>query len=145
MENFSNTDYNHRPRRPLSSPAVSTQSISADIVFGSPRDDCGGTGICKIEAHCLQPAAAAPPRECRRAPAGLTAPDPYFVSITFRRTDLCSHLFSQYFRKENFDLPQGCPLPPELAQALQLNGDELRPGTYPIEHFDGFLRITLNV
>lgn len=145
MENFSNADFDRRPQQPRQLPFISIQPITADIVFGSPRDDCSGTGICKIEANCLAPSAAASPRACSRAAAVLTAPDAHSLTISFRRTDLCSHLFSRYFRKEYFHLPQNCPLSSDLAQMLCLAGDELRAGAYPIEWAGDFCRITLRV
>lgn len=122
----------------------STDFLLADVIFGSPREDCAGTGICKIEALGHSPAAAGV-RECRRARAVLTAPDPHSLQIRIRQTDLCTQLFRQYFREDRFRLPQSCPLDAALVQQLQLAGDVLRAGVYQIGTNDGCFCLILSV
>ncbi len=145
MNNFSTTDRIRRAHRPEQPASIIPDFVLADVVFGSPREDCAGTGICRIEAHRGAPAASSGPRECRRARAVLSSPDAHSLVLRFHNSDLCSHLFRHYFRNEVFCLPQACSLPGELAQSLQLAHNELVPGTYPIEQSGGFFRITLMV
>ena len=144
MNNFSTTDYTLPAQQPQTLVSIIPDFILADVVFGSPREDCAGTGICRIEALAASPAAAGP-RECRRARATLSSSDAHSLVLCFRRSDLCSHLFRHYFRNDHFCLPQGCSLPGELAQSMQLAYNELIPGNYPIAQSGDLFRITLKV
>lgn len=145
MNHFSTTDYAQPASQPQQLEFIIPDFILADVVFGSPREDCAGTGICRIEAIGISPSASAAPRECRRARATLSTTDAHSLVLSFRRSDLCSHLFRHYFRNEVFCLPQGCSLPGELAQTLQLAGNELVSGNFPIAQNGDFFRITLKV
>ncbi|MCC7504339.1 MAG: hypothetical protein IT259_03515 [Saprospiraceae bacterium] len=132
MHYFSTTGSSMPAGRPQQFDSILPDFILADVVFGSPREDCAGTGICRIEAQGDFPGATAGRRECRRAKASLSAPDPYSLQVRFQRHDLCSHLLRNYFRHAQFHLPQSCELPSALAQDLQLEGRVMQPGQYAI-------------
>ncbi len=144
MVHRSTTGLSLAAEKPQAIVSILSDFIVADVIFGSPREDCAGTGICKIEALADMPSAAGH-RECRRCRAALAAPDPQTLVIRFRRSDLCSHLLRNYFRHEVFHLPQSCELPGSLAQAMQLSGNVLQPGSYPIQSEGDFFVIAFEV
>ncbi|HNM24026.1 MAG TPA: hypothetical protein PKL15_01300 [Saprospiraceae bacterium] len=144
MFHSSTTGFSLQAERPRAIVSILPDFILADVIFGSPREDCAGTGICKIEAIADMPSAAGP-RECRRSRAALSAPDPQTLVARFRRSDLCSHLLRNYFRYDVFHLPQSCELPGALAQAMHLSSNVLQPGCYPIRSEGDCFVVTFEV
>jgi hypothetical protein len=135
MTHFSNVDLSGAAvsNRP-SMPAVDAhQGIHADVVFGSPKDNCRGSGICYVVADYSAPGVSRPGR-CRRARAFFepsTALDQ--VSMAFEYSDLCCRLMRDVFRKSHFTLSEPCVLPVVLSAFLGLSFREVSPGVYPIE------------
>lgn len=121
------------------------ETIHCDIVFGSPRDDCRGNGICKIVLTEALPTQSAARTDCRRARAILRLERAGAVSLEFRRTDLCAFLYRHYFRGNHFSLPQACPLPVELLRKIDLNSDALQAGSYPLEITPAGFRVVFRV
>lgn len=105
--------------------------VFGDIVFGSPKDECRGSGICSVVALADAPAASRH-NDCRRARARLRPDAAGGIEVVFRAQDLCSHLLKNVFRHTTFAMPDACELPERVASALGLNGSTLVPGTYPI-------------
>ncbi len=113
--------------------------VFGDIVFGSPKDECRGSGICSVVALADTPAASRN-NDCRRARACLR-PDAArgSVEVVFRAADLCSHLLKNVFRHPSFALSVPCVLPESVVTTLGLTGSVLIPGTYPIRRVnDGY-------
>jgi hypothetical protein len=135
MTHFSNVDLSGAAvsNRP-SMPAVDAhQGIHADVVFGSPKDNCRGSGICYVVADHRAPGASRL-GQCRRARAFFepsAATDR--VSVAFERSDLCCRLMRDVFRKSHVTLSEPCVLPVSLSAFLGLSFREVLPGLYPIE------------
>lgn len=116
--------------------------MSCDVIFGSPSQDCRGTGICKISA--LQPLeTAAPSRGCQHTTGICTALDGgKSLSIVFFREHLCVRVLRQHLMRDTLELKEPCPLPHALVQYLRLRIRALPPGRYRIEEEQGYYRVT---
>ncbi|MFZ4633743.1 MAG: hypothetical protein ACOYNO_06010 [Saprospiraceae bacterium] len=151
MCNVSNADLFATAARPVAFSTSDTATlfthddahVFGDIVFGSPKDDCRGSGICSVVALTDTPSASSHDscrraRACMRLDAGSGG-----VEIVFRHADLCSLLVKNIFRKSTFLLPQTCELPPSIVEALRLPGCRLVPGEYPVKSLPGAFAFNL--
>jgi hypothetical protein len=114
--------------------------VHCDVVFGSPRSDCSGAGICKIVDISSRQYILLK-RSCRLAPALLTANAAGNVlTMTFLREFMCVHLLRHHFRTGVLDVQEACPIPDRVANHLGLCGETIVPGNYPIEEINrGFI------
>jgi len=151
MRNVSNSDFFATADRPVAFSTSDTATfftnddahVFGDIVFGSPKDDCRGSGICSVVALTDTPSASDQAscrraRACMRLDAGSGG-----IEIVFQHTDLCSLLVKNIFRKSTFKLPQTCELPSSIVEALGLPGCRLLPGEYPIQSLPGAFAFNL--
>ncbi|HMX41765.1 MAG TPA: hypothetical protein PK971_11795 [Saprospiraceae bacterium] len=115
--------------------------MSCDVIFGSPSQDCRGTGICKISAQ--QPPENSALRGGCQATTGIcTALDGgQRLSIVFFREMLCVQLLRQHLMRDTLELKEPCPLPPALVRYLRLRIRALPPGRYRIEEGQGYYRV----
>ncbi|GEM_PF-630627 len=151
MQNISTTDalstsgnllaYVHSPM--MSCEKNNFQSLQCDVVFGSPKDDCRGTGICRITTSFDRPFLSQLKKDCRQAAAILLA-DPMgkTISLLFRHSALCSHLTRHYFfEKHFFETQQPSILSAAAASVLKLKTAIIPAGKHRIEQGKGFYRI----
>lgn len=127
---------------PLKSSPCLALSIPCDVVFGSPKEDCRGTGICRI-ATSYSHLVPSVKRECRHA-SGLMCSNPEGSRITllFRQSDLCPHLSRHYFiEKKALEIKHACPLPPSAVAKLGLQGRSLPAGQHQVSFGGGYYRI----
>lgn len=115
--------------------------IHCDVIFGSPRSDCSGAGICKIvDINSGQYTFLK--RSCRLAPALLTAGAAGKVlTMTLLREFLCVHLVRYHFRTGVLDVQDACPIPDRIATVLGLTGTAVLPGQYLVEEHDRGFKI----
>lgn len=107
--------------------------VHCDVVFGSPRSDCSGAGICKIVDSSFEQKIILK-RSCRLAPALLTVnADVNVLTMTFLREFMCVHLLRHHFRTGVLDVQEACLLPARVANVLGLSGAAILPGQYVIE------------
>ena len=147
-----NVQHPHWPDSSTSSPApepvrraAPPASIRCDIIFGSPKDDCRGSGICRIDVNGAIPGASGARTDCSRAKARLTSPDRHTLVFDIRREDLCAELYRDVFRKDHLVLEAPCPLPAVLIEGFHLAGEALRIGTYAVEEEKTGFRLSLSV
>jgi hypothetical protein len=118
------------------------QQLSCDVVFGSPRADCLGTGVCKISALGSLPKPSGATRNCQSAPGVLLPLEGgNGVSLVILREMMCIKLLRTQFRTGVLTLSEPCRLPNDIITALSLNFQELKPGSYRLEEANGFFRI----
>ena len=114
-----------------------TQNIlPCEVVFGSPKMDCRGTGICKLTGYTGSVETVY--KGCRKNP-GFLIPfkDGEGLALVFRRELLCSRVLRTHFRKEALALKDDFPLPQNLMDKLGLHTKVLKAGTYRLESFGG--------
>jgi len=123
------------------------KSIPADVVFGSPKDDCRGTGICRISTSFNAPASVYLKKDCRCARGVLVmALDGQPLSLVFRTTDLCSHLLRHvFFQKTIFEMQHPCALPVLGASFFGLKNWSLPAGKHIVTAGKGYYRIDFQV
>lgn len=119
---------------------LNTQTIlPCEVVFGSPKMDCRGTGICKLMGY--SGAVETGQRSCRQNP-GFLIPfkDGKGLALVFRRELMCANVMRTHFRKETLTLKDNFRLPQSLIDKLGLNTKMLKAGAYRLESFgDHFL------
>ena len=137
------------PLPPVSMEYIPRQvkSIPADVVFGSPKDDCRGTGICRISTSFNAPASVYLKKDCRCARGILhVAPDGQPLSLVFRATDLCSHLLRHFFfQKTIFEMQHSCALPMLGVSLFGLKNWVLPAGKHIVTAGKGYYRIDFQV
>lgn len=111
--------------------------LPSEVVFGSPKMDCRGTGICKLTGYAGSTETTYN-SSCRKNPGFLI---PYKngkgIALVFRRELLCSKVLRTHFRKEQLVLKETFHLPKELIEKLHLNIKTLKSGTYPLQSIGG--------
>ncbi len=113
--------------------------LQCDVVFGSPRSGCSGTGICKI-ADGGGLGAVMLKKTCRLAPALFTA-DGNTLTMTFSREFLCPHLLKHHFRHGFLKVEDTCLMPEHIATQLGLSHNAILPGQYQVAELNGGYRI----
>lgn len=104
--------------------------IHGDVVFGSPKDDCRGAGICKIISGAEFPDLK---RNCSRTQALFqSVSEGALLKVFFEKSNLCANLMKHYFRKPNLEVKSVCPVSPILASLLGLQNKTIATGIYAI-------------
>lgn len=117
------------------------KSMSCDVVFGSPSNDCRGTGICKITARKSRPEQPAR-RDCKSAKSLFIAGENgRTLSMVFAREMLCIQIWRTQFRQGILTLQEPCTIPAEISRTMGLKFNTIRPGQYAIEEMEGRYRI----
>jgi hypothetical protein len=112
----------------------------ADVVFGSPRADCSGTGVCKIIAREQEGEIAG--RNCRRAPAVFSSGEaPGQLSMLLLREFLCVEVWKTQLRRGSLHLSEPCPVPAFLREFFHLPAVFLAPGYYAVQPRPDYLQI----
>lgn len=117
------------------------RSMSCDVVFGSPSNDCRGTGICKITARKSRPAGSAR-RDCKSTKAlFISGESGRSLSMVFARELLCIHIWRNHLRHGMLTLSEPCKIPLDISRTIGLKFHTLRPGQYHVEELEGRYRI----
>jgi hypothetical protein len=130
--------------RPDHAAAERDAVLHGDVIFGSPRDDCRGTGICKIVSRAAAPAGVR--GSCQRARAVLrrdAASGGLLVRID--KGHLCAHLMHTYFRHRHLEFSDACLLDACIAKALGLDGVVVCPGRYALTDAGPYVDVVLRV
>ncbi|MCC7246563.1 MAG: hypothetical protein IT269_12850 [Saprospiraceae bacterium] len=117
--------------------------MDSDVVFGSPRNDCEGTGICRISGfNSIQ----STKKTCRKT-RGLARFDASSNSIIiqFRRTMMCPRLYANHFYTGRFHMSDPCWLGKDLCRKINQTSVCMMPGTYAVQEKDGWIRVVIPV
>lgn len=116
--------------------------MSCDVVFGSPGNDCRGTGICKITARKSRPDTTGTRRDCKSTQALLiSGENGNSLSMVFVRELLCVHIWRNHLQHGILTLKEPCKIPLNISQTIGLKFNTLRPGQYRVEELEGRYRI----
>ncbi len=123
-------------------PSIVGDMMHCDVVFGSPKEDCRGTGICRIVTS-YKNGADHLKKSCRHAPALLCSSDGgKSFSLLFRQSDLCVHLMRHYFSQKKFlEINHSCALPASVVSKMGLKSHLVPVGTHPVLSGGGYYRI----
>jgi hypothetical protein len=114
------------------------------VVFGSPSNDCRGTGICKITARKggRTSADTGARRTCKSAKALLiSGENGRSLSMVFARELLCVHIWKNHLRHGVLVLQEPCKIPLDVSRAIGLKFHLIQPGQYKVEELEGRYRI----
>jgi hypothetical protein len=123
----------------------SSQHLRADVIFGSPKLECLGTGICKIVNYTnAKPIQLG--KDCKRAPAFLSSnQDGSVLKILLFRELVCLNVYKNHLRSGVFDMPATCLVDADLAAELGLTSRTLVAGKYEIQEKGNCFHINIRV
>lgn len=123
-------------------PSIAGRMMHCDVVFGSAKEDCRGTGICRIVTS-YKNGWYQMKKSCRNAPALLCSNDEgTSFSLLFRQSDLCIHLMRHYFYQKKFlEIKHSCALPASAVSKMGLKSQLVPVGVHPISSGGGYYRI----
>jgi hypothetical protein len=120
-----------------------TNALSCGVVFGSPRMDCVGTGICKLETTFQTAVSEAKPNGRCRVTRGFIATlrGSAFAALLLPEVFLCARVWRNHLSEGLLVLDSACPIPATMTQKLGLKTKVLPPGIYPVQRVHGFVVI----
>ncbi|HOY06764.1 MAG TPA: hypothetical protein PLO67_15250 [Saprospiraceae bacterium] len=126
---------------------LTEKSLSCDVVFGSPSNDCRGTGICKITARKSRTSTVSGSRrDCKSAKALLiSGENGRSLSMVFARELLCVHIWKNHLRHGVLVLNEPCKIPLDVSRAINLKFHMIQPGQYKVEELEGRYRIRFSM
>lgn len=101
--------------------------LTAHVVLGSPKKNCAGIGICRIERAARHEDAASSPKRCCQAKALLTSKDDKLI-LYFVKHSLPACVLHKQFKNDHFPVDSEVFLPNEIALELGF-----RPGTFIVQ------------
>jgi hypothetical protein len=121
---------------------LGVDGVKSNVIFGSPRQDCNGTGICQIAS--FDGVLSLKNRQCRQTMGFVQAnPDGTSLRIAFRKTDMCSRLYANHFYKGVFKMSDACPLPQDFRKKTGVTLNNLRAGDYKVHEANGWIHVDL--
>lgn len=147
MRNFADSQRANGMKRFLvqTLPAPEATFVRSDVIFGSPKLDCAGTGICKI-MHAKTNALRRQAGHCRIAPALLqSSADGHSISITLERSSVCILAYKTHLRSGFLQLSEACKIDPVLVAALGLKHAHILPGNYAVIEDGQIIRIQVQI
>lgn len=104
--------------------------VYCDVIFGSPKDECRGMGICKID---LGVTSKTNNKSCNRAKSLLRViPETQSIALEFCKTAICLNLFRRIFSQETFILPETYYINRNVSGQFGLDLLKIPAGRYPI-------------
>jgi hypothetical protein len=105
------------------------QVIVADVLFGSPRSNCSGQGICKVIAPVSGQLLNSNQWTCKRSVALIRMISEQLVAFHFVKASMCHQVLESYFKELVFVIEE--PVTMQLSTWQQKTW-EIKPGYYPI-------------
>lgn len=115
--------------------------ITAEVIFGSPKKNCAGIGICKV-SPVDNATTAMPCRSVRTEIAGIRNNS---LRMRVPMDGLCANLIDRQFRLGRFKMEEAFELPTWLVEQLQLPVAHIKAGSYPVSFSNGFIDIRLRL
>ena len=118
-----------------------TGAMGCGVIFGSPRLDCAGTGICKLDT------AVRPPENGRkgrcRASRGFIATfdNGRSTALILPEAFLCARVWRNHLSAGILVMETPCPIPAIMTKKLRLKIKALPAGIYPLHRANEFVLI----
>lgn len=110
--------------------SMTTESIKANVLFGSPGKSCSGHGICRVLPYS---SLSGMPCKCRLTSALIFKLEDGKIRFRFEVEDLCARVRENVFQRGYFQVDDEFILPQFVHQALDLNYEyKILPGKYKI-------------
>lgn len=116
--------------------------IVADVLFGSPRDNCAGNGLCKV----LAPVASELPTwtrwNCKKGIAVIRLINHHMMVFHFVKASLCKQLEATYFSRPLFEVHE---LVDVKLNNWSTGSYQLLPGRYIVKSQGSYYTATMNI
>jgi hypothetical protein len=126
--------------------ALENQSLSevlvADVVFGSPSNNCAGSGICRVTAPIAQEMGQGGHWGCHRAIA-LVRTTPGVLAFHFVLQSMCREAIEQHFSGGYFLVESPFVFRPDYWVPEQ--GIQVQPGAYPVARSQDYLTVSFRL
>ena len=121
---------------------IACSIIVAEVLFGSPRNSCAGSGICKVMAYTANGFGQKNNLNCKCAIALVRMLPDQKVGIHFVKASMCGHIRQNYFGSKQLILPEAAPLALDPWAEVQ---HWLVPGVYNYENQGHFYTATIDI
>lgn len=115
--------------------------IIAEVIFGSPKKNCAGIGICKV-SPVDNATTVMPCRSVRTEIAGVRNNS---LRLRVPMDGLCANLIDRQFRLGRFKMEEAFELPEWLVAQLQLPASRIKAGSYPVNFSERHIDIQLRL
>lgn len=115
--------------------------ITAEVIFGSPKKNCAGIGICKVSP--VDNVATSMP--CRSVPTEIVRIKRNSLRLRVPMDGLCANLIDRQFRLGRFKMEEAFDLPDWLVVQLQLPAAHIKTGSYPVTFSHSYVEIILRL
>lgn len=115
------------------------QVFAAEIIFGSPKRNCAGSGICKVNSPTALGSVPLSCLNCKRATALISLDAPEIIVFQFVRSSMASEVLQKYFGNDVFLLE--APFQFRQSHWPEAEGRMIRAGAYPVERNETFLTV----
>lgn len=113
-------------------PHFATHSvIVADVLFGSPRSNCSGQGICQVIAPVHGQLLNGDQWSCKRSVALIRLISDELVAFHFVKASMCSQVLQNHFEGSIFVIEDAVSM---TLNTWQQTTWEIKPGYYPISN-----------
>lgn len=119
----------------------SSPFIVAEVIFGSPKKNCAGIGICKVSP--VDNISTTLP--CRSVSTEIASIKSNAIRLRLRMDGLCSNLIDRQFKHGRFKMEEAFELPLWLVDELQLAARQIKAGQYPVSFEEEHIVIQLRL
>ncbi len=119
----------------------SSPFIVAEVIFGSPKKNCAGIGICKVSP--VDNMSTTLP--CRSVSTEIASIKSNAVRLRLRMDGLCSNLIDRQFKHGRFKMEEAFELPLWLVDKLKLSASHIKAGSYPVIFDEAHIVIQLRL
>ena len=122
--------------------ASTPPAIVADVLFGSPRNNCAGSGICQVVGPVASEMLDQNRWNCKRSVALIRVLNEHKAAFHFVKNSMCSKIESTYFRDHFFVVDQ------EAEMKLNSWSEKsywIMPGIYQYMRQGHFYTMVLNI
>ncbi|MEZ5039181.1 MAG: hypothetical protein R2828_04800 [Saprospiraceae bacterium] len=118
-----------------------TPFVVAEVVFGSPKKNCAGIGICKVSPveNVL------PSLPCRSVTTEIAAIKNNVLRLRLSMQGLCANMIDRQFSQGRFKMEESFQLPAWLVDQLQLSANQVKRGTYTLVFEEQHIIISLRL
>ena len=106
--------------------------LVGEVVFGVPRLDCRGVGICKVSLPTDNQLTCKSCKQCKSTRVKILKQKNNQLEFHFYLDQLTQRMLRLYFAQPYFLVSESCKLPGTIQRALQTTKKEIKPGIYSI-------------
>lgn len=122
--------------------SVKRKQISANILFGNPKSNCKGSGICGVFTASTD---LADKQKCATTLAWVFRRSATVLCFSFSKEKMCSQCRERQFGTGYLTLTEGVPLPLDFCQQLKITYGKLKKGSYRVIAFNDRLIVNLTL